>query len=391
MKKRVYSQLVALGKDLSKLILRAGIGVAFMLMGAGAALAQGRVTDVAIRTDLSSLQSRVCPVTVVFNGYIAMDGPGTVTYQIVRSDGATSAVYSVGFAKDGVHTVRETWTLGDASALPHYEGWMAIRVLTPNEVESNHADGNFIMTCNTATPEPPQPQRARFRVSLTGFSCFRETRDHIFEVDGPRDEIYQAPFVLTVERTGVTGLDSIGLYGPIFRRISTGTSFPTSTPWILTGTPIGLGVPGVLFEGELIEGERAVAIAPTLWEWDGINRLQLSSFWGACAAARSRIASAVVPVITGPFPARYGGLGTSLDGLITIPITPEGNADRPIGISVFGSTGSFTPRFLLLTYEGAMNAVSGASLGLDTYAFNYADPDGFNGDYTLYVKVEQIP
>ena len=53
MKKRVYSQLVALGKDLSKLILRAGIGVAFMLMGAGAALAQGRVTDVAIRTDLS--------------------------------------------------------------------------------------------------------------------------------------------------------------------------------------------------------------------------------------------------------------------------------------------------------------------------------------------------
>ena len=391
MKKRVYSQLVALGKDLSKPILRAGIGVAFMLMGAGAALAQGRVTDVAIRTDLSSLQSRVCPVTVVFNGYIAMDGPGTVTYQIVRSDGATSAVYSVGFAKDGVHTVRETWRLGDASALPHYEGWMSIRVLTPNEVESNHADANFIMTCNTATPEPPQPQRARFRVSLTGFSCFRETRDHIFEVDGPRDEIYQAPFVLTVERTGVTGLYSIGAYGPIFRRISTGTSFPTSTPWILTGTPIGLGVPGVLFEGELIEGERAVAIAPTLWEWDGINRLQLFSFWGACEAARSRIASAVVPVMTGPFPARYGGLGTSLDGLITIPITPEGNADRPIGISVFGSTGSFTPRFLLLTYEGAMNAVSGASLGFDTYAFNYADPDGFNGDYTLYVKVEQIP
>ena len=77
--------------------------------------------------------------------------------------------------------------------------------------------------------------------------------------------------------------------------------------------------------------------------------------------------------------------------IIPIPITPEGNADRPIGISVSGSTGSFTARFLLLTYEGAMNAVSGASLGFDTFAFNYADPDGFNGDYTLFLKIEQIP
>ena len=110
MKKQVYGIIVALGNDRSKLILRAGIGVALMLMASSAALAQGRVTDVAIQTDMSSLQSRVCPVTVVFNGYIAMDGPGTVTYQIVRSDGGTSPVYSVGFAKDGTPSPSTTPT-----------------------------------------------------------------------------------------------------------------------------------------------------------------------------------------------------------------------------------------------------------------------------------------
>ena len=88
-----------------------------ILSAAGTARAQGHVTDVAISTDPSSLQSRVCPVTVVFNGYITMDGPGTVTYQIIRSDGATSPTSSVDFLKPGTYSIRETWTLGDGVAV----------------------------------------------------------------------------------------------------------------------------------------------------------------------------------------------------------------------------------------------------------------------------------
>lgn len=374
---------------MSKFAFSAGFWLTFVLLTAGAARAQGHVTNVEISTDPASLQSQTCPVTVVFNGSITMDAPGTVTYQIVRSDGATSQVYSVDFFKEGVYSIRETWTLGHASVLPHYEGWVAIRVLTPNAVESSHAAANFIMTCQ-ATPPPPQPQRARFRVSLTGFSSFSETRDNLFEWDGPGDEIYQAPYVLIVDRTGGPSTWASGAHGPFFGRIRTGSSFPTATPRELSGTPVRLGVPGVLFEGELIEGERAVAIAPTLWEWDGDER-QLLSFWGACSAARSSVASSVIPVMTGPFPERYGGLGTALDGLIAVPITPEGDFDRPIGISVLGSTGFFSPRFILLTYEAAMSRASSAGSGADTYAINYRDPVGFDGDYTLFVKVELMP
>ena len=133
-----------------------------------------------------------------------------------------------------------------------------------------------------------------------------------------------------------------------------------------------------------------MAIAPTLWEWDGDLR-QLSRFWGACAASSSRIATTAIPIMTGPLPTRYAGLGTPLDGLVTVPITPEGDFDRPIGISISGSLGSFTPQFLLLTYEGAMVRASSASFGGDTFAFNFRDPEGFNGNYEFYVKVELIP
>jgi len=361
----------------------------FITAGTVTARAQGHVTDVVLSTDPASLQAHICPVTLVFNGHITMDGPGTVTYQIVRSDGAASSSYSITFLKAGSYPIRETWTLGDATTVPTYEGWVAIRVLSPNAVESNHADAEFGMICS-APPAPYQPQRARFRVSLTGFINRTETRDHLFEADGPGDEIYQAPYVLIVDR--IDGLITwrSGGHGPIFGGIRNGRRFPTDTPEVLSSPPAGLGFPGVLFEGELIEGTRAVAIAPTLWEWDGDERL-LRGFFAACATARLPIAGTVFATMTAPFPDRLGGLGTALDRLVSAPIITEGDADRPIGITVSPSFTGFRPQFLLLTYERAMFSAMHASDGLDTFAMDYTDPTGYDGDYTLFLKVELLP
>lgn len=374
------------------LIMKLALVSVFMLCSTVMVHAQGVVTDVSVNTDTSYLQTRVCPVTVVFNGSITMDEPGTVTYRIVRSDGATGPVQTLDFLKAGTQSVSETWTLGDASALPNYEGWIAIQVLTPNAVESNHASAAFLMTCN-AEPPPAQPQRARFRVISTGFSSIHETRDNILELDGSGDEIYQAPFVVEVERSGPT-VWSIGAFGPVFRNIHTGTSFPTATPTVVTSPPVGYGFPGVLYEGELVEGEKAVAIAPTLWEWDGPvdpSVDQLGTFWGAASAASNMIASAAIPIMTGPFPARYAGLHTSLDGLITVPIAREGDLDRPVGIVLTQGGAAFTPPFLLLTYEGAMAAVASSGFSGDLYAIQYTDPESHQGDYELFLKVEQVP
>jgi hypothetical protein len=268
---------------------------------------------------------------------------------------------------------------------------VAIQVLSPNAVESAHADAAFRMTCTAAPPpQPPaQPARGYFRVSMTGFICGRETRDNLLELDGPGDEILVAPHVVLVDRSGATTDVLSFAHGPIFGGIRTGARFPTPTPEVLSSTPVGLGIPGVLFEGELVEGQTAVAIAPALWEWDGPGP-QLAAFYGLSTAAASGIASVVVPVMTGPMPARLGGLGTALDGVIILPVPPESGGNRPIGLTITGSFGSYSPKFLLLTYEGADSAASGASFGGDTFAIRYVDPSSHQGDYTLFLKVERF-
>ena len=311
--------------------MRPAIALVWLALAPAVAAAQGVVTDAALTTDSAYLQAHVCPVTVTFNGYITMNGPGTVTYRFVRSDGATSSTYSVSFGKPGTSPVSTTWTLGEATVLPSYEGWVAIQVLTPNRVESAHADATFRMACSAAPPPQP-PGRGYFRVSLTGFICVRETRDHLLEADGPGDEVFLAPHVVVVDRGGATSEFLSSSSGPVFGGIRSGTRFPTPTPDVLSSTPAELGIPGLLFEGELVEGQTAVAIGPTLWEWDRTSA-QLSAFFGLSSAANPATASVVVPVMTGPMPARIGGLGTALDSLISVPIMPEGDANRPIGIT----------------------------------------------------------
>ena len=103
-----------------------------------------RVTEAALNSD-PTRWSGACPVKVFFKGIIRTDGPGTVKYTFTRSDGATGPVHRLDFAAAGVQTVETAWTLGDARLLPHYEGWQAIKILSPNELES--APANFVIDC----------------------------------------------------------------------------------------------------------------------------------------------------------------------------------------------------------------------------------------------------
>ena len=73
-------------------------------------------------------------------------------------------------------------------------------------------------------------------------------------------------------------------------------------------------------------------------------------------------------------------------------MTTEWGRDRPIGVRPFYSRWSFAPQFILLTYEAAMSTATGASSGFG-YAVIYSERPGLglDGDYTLFVNVEQIP
>src|SRR5215831_6030394 len=205
-----------------------------------------------------------CPITVTFNGTITTNGPGTVRYTFTRNDGGIGPEGTLDFKSADKKEVTTTWTIGDDSQLPAYSGWVAIKILSPNEMESSHETGSFNISChrvdqpqtaaaNRVTPwvvVPPQirvgssqvevadntrpasdfsplPEPSRspeaqdrksdkqaptagtpptpsgvFRVTLNGFTVNTETDDDVLERDGKGDEIYVVGEVWVLNRDG---------------------------------------------------------------------------------------------------------------------------------------------------------------------------------------------
>lgn len=99
-----------------------------------------------LRPERSKIES-ACPIRVNFNGYIKTNGAGTIKYTFVRSDGATAPVYTLEFREAGALPIATDWTLGDASALPFYEGWQTLKILSPNEMETKSGEARFAIKC----------------------------------------------------------------------------------------------------------------------------------------------------------------------------------------------------------------------------------------------------
>lgn len=83
-----------------------------------------------------------CPQEIVFLGRITADGPGTVSYRFMRSDGAQGPIQQLTFKGAGTEPVRTTWRLG-ASGKVYNRYWQVLKVLEPNEMESNKAYFNL--------------------------------------------------------------------------------------------------------------------------------------------------------------------------------------------------------------------------------------------------------
>jgi hypothetical protein len=96
------------------------------------------------------IYSGICPAEIKFRGTITSEKPGRVQYRFIRSDGTLLPVETIEFGTPGAKEVKGSWIAGDAST--HlYEGWQAIRILYPEEVESNAA--KFKVTCDQTAPE----------------------------------------------------------------------------------------------------------------------------------------------------------------------------------------------------------------------------------------------
>lgn len=148
-----------MSRQLRNLFSAALLSATFIAVTAATAAAQaGRVTEVILKPEHPTY-SGPCPMTIHFRGYIKTDGPVDVKYVFKRSDGATMDPLLLSFSGAGVQRVETTWTLGDARLLPRYAGWQAIKILSPNEVESNHAAGSFRLVCGKPNGQPPSSQK----------------------------------------------------------------------------------------------------------------------------------------------------------------------------------------------------------------------------------------
>ena len=141
---------------------------------------------------------------------------------------------------------------------------------------------------STSVPVVTQPaQRGKYRITLNGFKVQRQTYDHLLMLDGKDDEVYFVAHVAVIDTASSDFSGHVLLRSDIYGdvsgfpdRVKAGRGFmsggiqrgdvvPNATPWVRTGEPTPNRLPMLLWEGELVQGERAVVIAPSAWEWDG--------------------------------------------------------------------------------------------------------------------------
>ena len=139
------------------------------------------------------------------------------------------------------------------------------------------------------------PMRGKYRVTLNGFSVQRQTLDNFFQVDGKGDEIYFATYVAEVDtatsdlvRHWVVTSRAMGDQNGFPDRVRmgmnsskggiiTGDRYPLPSPKQRIGAIARDSLPMLLWEGQLVQGQRAVVITPTVWEWD--DNPELYAYW----------------------------------------------------------------------------------------------------------------
>lgn len=270
-----------------------------------------------------------------------------------------------------------------------------------------------------ARPEPATGTRARYRVTVNGFTAHHETWDHALQVDGKRDEIFLTKDVIVVDRTHdvqVPAAVRTKVFGDVngFRSdervqagsastmggIRNGNAVPYDSPWIRRQGAQADRLPWMVWEGELADGENAVAMIIEPWEYDGgqdaygdwvrwaqsvARALKQSDAFGRLVGERGRFVLELSDL----------GLGLAL-GLQESGVL--GNAqDRPIGLVRTGTAKGkpvygANPRLLTLNFRTAELALQqNFGMGYGVIPIRYTDDPKFAGDYELYVQVERLP
>jgi len=138
--------------------------LSFLILWVLASLVTQHVTAQDFRVEAAGLEANPvtyngpCPGVIQLRGKIQASAAGRVKYTYLYSDGGSGPEGYVDFDAAGVKYVETTWRLG-GSGLTHFEGWAAIKIVSPNQLDSNRA--KFVLDCKVdeQTPQPSPKQQ----------------------------------------------------------------------------------------------------------------------------------------------------------------------------------------------------------------------------------------
>lgn len=371
-----------------------------------------KVTDAFLKADDGTPTGK-CPLLVKFNGYITANGAGTVKYTFTRSDGATGPIYTLSFKSAGTKPVSTDWTLGDASVLPHYEGWQAVKILSPNDLESSHATGSFVLNCGGAQQRksPSPSSQARFRVTINGFKVLHQSIDDALERDGRGDEVFflsqwrMTEGVRTVRTSELLRSRVMGDANGRSDRVQAGSARPrisgmvgglltndtfTNDPSVLSGSPTTDRAPMLLFDGELTSSQ-VLVVVPTIWEQDGPDDLLtlISRAFNPVLDLGSRVTlTPEYPGLLGRILATEAGLGSDVHVGLGLFGDPH---DRPLGMRLGRDSYSFSPQRLRFSFADADEASRTAfGYGNGVIPITYTEANALQGSYTIFVQISRL-
>ncbi|MBK8557446.1 MAG: RICIN domain-containing protein [Lewinellaceae bacterium] len=288
----------------------------------------------------------------------------------------------------------------------------------------------------TSTPAPAN----YFRVSAVGFTCNRETSDDAFERDGKHDEIYLSAISYMINtdgqiipRTRITTKSRV--MGDVNNRskeerrvmagsavgglggIQTGDAVPQAEPWKNSQASLADLLPFILWEGQLQPGGDNVIIHPSVFEWDGPGDF-LTNFWENSIIGRltnlpvSATVGLVDALLDGPFPNSYNFDAPGINPAPTLAqqfprnfykvstqvaqrdykVVTSKPADRPVGSERSTKEGFIhRPLQIRLWQETAVQLMNtDIGYGRGVLPIRFLDDGELKGDYTLYLKIEQL-
>ncbi len=262
----------------------------------------------------------------------------------------------------------------------------------------------------------------KYQVFINGFVCTNQTWDDAFNWDGKADEVFIAVGYKRANKNG-TILESkepdqtpvMGDTWNLPNRVQAGSAwggrggiisgdaFPTRNPWIQSPPPQTdrNWPPYKVWEGNLTQGDDAVFITPTIWEWDP-GQDAWSGLIDWFKKTDDKFGEKAKAIITSQFPASgwiVEAVSLGIQVLATIPgLWSMGgkSMNRPIGAQRDPNNPDgflFSPQTLALTYDLAEKLCkeNPHGKGIGILSFRYSDDPFLRGDYTLYVQVNAVP